>query len=145
MQIFTIGFTKTSAEYFFEALKTNGIEQLIDVRLNNSSQLAGYSKKEDLEYFLKVICNATYKHEMLLAPTQLMLDDFKKYRGPWSTYKRRYLELLEHREVETKLNAEMFERPTVLLCSEETAEQCHRSLVIEYLNAKWGNVEAKHL
>ena len=145
MKIYTIGFTKTSAKYFFEALQKHSIEQLLDVRLNNISQLSGYSKKEDLEYFLQVICNAEYKHETLLAPTQIMLDDFKKYRGPWSTYKRRYLELMEHREIETKLSPELFARPTALLCSEETAENCHRSLVIEYLNSKWGDVEAVHL
>jgi uncharacterized protein (DUF488 family) len=145
MEIYTIGFTKKTAAQFFEILKRASIQQLIDIRLNNVSQLAGFSKRDDLAYFLKQICDAEYKHEPLLAPTQAMLDNFKKAKGRWETYEDDFLALMSEREIETKLPQALFNPRTVLLCSEETAENCHRRLVVEYLNSKWGNVRANHL
>jgi uncharacterized protein YeaO (DUF488 family) len=109
------------------------------------SQLAGFSKRDDLAYFLKQICHAEYKHEPLLAPTQPMLDNYKKAKGRWETYEDEFLALMAEREIEKKFPQTLFEIPTVLLCSEATAEHCHRRLVVEYLNSKWGNVRAKHL
>jgi uncharacterized protein (DUF488 family) len=145
MDIYTIGFTKKSAAQFFDTLKRASIEQLVDVRLNNVSQLAGFSKRDDLAYFLKAICGAEYKHETLLAPTQAMLDKYKKAKGGWDGYEREFLALMASREVEKKIPQKLFQPRTILLCSEETAEHCHRRLVVEYLNSKWGNIEAKHL
>lgn len=145
MEIYTIGFTKKTAAQFFESLNRESIEQLIDVRLNNVSQLAGFSKRDDLKYFLKKICGAEYLHEPLLAPTQVMLDDYKKSKGSWTDYERQFIALMASREVDKKIPQELFRKRTVLLCSEETAKNCHRRLVLEYLNSKWGNIDSKHL
>ncbi len=145
MEIYTVGFTKKTAAQFFETLKRASIQQLVDVRLNNVSQLAGFSKRDDLAYFLKQICGAEYKHEPLLAPTQAMLDIYKKTKGTWDNYEREFLELMASRGVENKIPTALFEPRTVLLCSEETAVHCHRRLVIEYLQTKWGPITMKHL
>jgi len=145
MEVYTIGFTKRSAADFFGALKRAGVRRLLDVRLNNSSQLAGFTKREDLPYFLKEICGAEYVHEPLLAPTQDLLDDLKKRKGSWENYEQRFLELLEQRKVEEKLDRQLFDVPTVLLCSEATAERCHRRLVLEYLAKRWGGINMVHL
>src|SRR5688572_6274983 len=106
--LYTIGFTKKTAEQFFETLKLNGIEQLVDVRLNNTTQLAGFSKRPDIEYFLKSICGATYHHELLLAPTQDMLDRYKKEKGDWHQYHREFTELISARKIEDKLSPALF-------------------------------------
>jgi|SRR5271157_814734 len=145
MEIYTIGFTKKTAGEFFELLKRKGIQRLIDVRLNNVSQLAGFTKREDLEYFLRVICGASYVHERILAPTQEMLDAYKKQKGRWSDYERRFLELMVDRKIEERLDKSLFSVPSVLLCSEPTPENCHRRLVVEYLQSKWGNLRVEHL
>jgi uncharacterized protein (DUF488 family) len=145
VEIYTIGFTKKSADQFFGLLKRYGIRRLVDVRLNNVSQLAGFSKRDDLAYFLRELVGAEYRHEPLLAPTQEMLDDLKKNRGLWSNYERAFLDLMADRRVETKLGRSLFEEPTILLCSEPTPEYCHRRLVVEYLDSQWGDVRAMHL
>jgi uncharacterized protein (DUF488 family) len=145
VEIYTIGFTKKSADQFFGLLRAHGIRRLVDVRLNNVSQLAGFSKRDDLAYFLRELVGAEYRHEPRLAPTQEMLDDFKKHHALWSDYERSFLDLMEDRRVEQQLDRSLFEEPTVLLCSEPTAEHCHRRLVVEYLDSHWGNVHAVHL
>lgn len=146
MEIFTIGFTRTTAEDFFERLKSHRIERLLDVRLHNKSQLAGFAKRDDLAYFLRELLGASYEHEPLLAPTQDILDDFKKRKEmPWEEYEERFLELLGEREIERALSRDDFSRRTVLLCSESTPEHCHRRLVAEYLQRHWGDVEILHL
>ena len=145
MEIYTIGFTQTTAERFFERLADAGVERLLDVRLNNSSQLAGFAKAKDLPYFLRELVGATYEHEPLLAPTQELLDEYKKRKGDWSTYEAKFLELMESREIETSLDVSAFQRRTALLCSEATAENCHRRLVCEYLAGRWTDVCAVHL
>lgn len=139
MEVYTIGFTKKTATEFFGALKRAGVKRLLDVRLNNSSQLAGFAKKDDLRFFLAEICGAEYIHEPLLAPTQDLLDDYKKKKGRWEDYESRFLHLMAERRVEDKIDPKLFEVPTALLCSEATAEHCHRRLVLEYLRNKWGN------
>lgn len=145
MEVYTIGFAKRTAGEFFEALKQARIKRLLDVRLNNSSQLAGFTKRADLPYLLQQICGADYTHEPLLAPTQDLLDDFKKRKGSWSDYERRFLELMENRRVADRLDRTLFSVPTVLLCSERTAAQCHRRLVLEYLGREWGDISMVHL
>ena len=145
MEIYTIGFTRHSAEGFFEGLKRVGIARLIDVRLNNSSQLAAFAKRDDLQYFLKRICRAEYVHEPRLAPTQALLDSYKKQKGNWADYERDFLALMAERRVEDRIPKELFDGASVLLCSEYTADRCHRRLVVEYLNEHWGEVEAVHL
>jgi uncharacterized protein (DUF488 family) len=145
MEVYTIGFTKRTAPEFFEALRRAGVRRLLDVRLNNTSQLAGFTKRDDLRYFLREICGAEYVHEPLLAPTQAILDDYKKRKGNWADYERRFLELMERRQIEERLDRRIFDTPTALLCSETTAEHCHRRLVLEYLESKWGDIKMVHL
>jgi uncharacterized protein YeaO (DUF488 family) len=113
--------------------------------LNNVSQLAGFSKREDLQFFLKEICAAEYIHEPLLAPTQEMLDAYKKEGGAWPEYEMQFMDLMAKRKIEDVIDPSLFETPTTLLCSEPTAENCHRRLVVEYLQKKWNNVNVKHL
>ena len=145
MEIYSIGFTQKSASQFFGALKAHGIERLLDVRLNNTSQLAAFAKQADLAYFLREICGAAYEHEPLLAPTQEMLDAYKKRKGGWDAYEDAFLALMRARKIESALDKESFVRRTVLLCSEPTAERCHRRLVLEYLQKHWVGVEIHHL
>lgn len=145
MEIYSIGFTKKTAKQFFETLKRENIRRLMDVRLNNVSQLAGFTKRDDLRYFLKEVCEAEYSHEPLLAPTQEILDAYKKQRGPWAEYEQKFLALMTARRVEENIDRAAFAIPTVLLCSEPTPEHCHRRLVLEYLYSKWGTISIRHL
>ena len=145
MEIYTIGFTQKTAAEFFGILRKNGIKRLLDIRLNNSSQLASFAKREDLRFFLQELCQADYLHELLLAPTQEMLDAHKKHKGSWEDYEREFLQLMEERHIATALDPTLFDVPTVMLCSEATAEHCHRRLVAEYLQAKWDKVAIIHL
>lgn len=145
MEIYSIGFTKKTAQQFFELLKKHGIRRLLDVRLNNVSQLAGFTKRDDLRYFLREICNADYMHEPLLAPTQEMLDEYKKRKGAWQDYEVKFLALMAERRIEEKLDRSVFSTPTVLLCSELKPDHCHRRLVLEYINNKWGDIIIRHL
>ncbi len=145
MEIYSIGFTQKTAECFFSRIKDAGIGLLLDVRLNNVSQLAGFAKRSDLAFFLRQICGADYLHEPLLAPTQEMLDAHHRKAVSWHEYEMQFLALMAERQVDRHLDRALFERPTVLLCSEPTAERCHRRLVIEYLREKWGDVTISHL
>ena len=144
MKLLTIGFTKKSAESFFETLRKSGAKRVVDVRLNNVSQLAGFAKKQDLAYFLQKICGMEYVHLPLLAPTQEMLDEYKKQRGSWDAYEQRFLELMKERRIEEKLSHEVL-ADGCLLCSEDKPHHCHRRLVAEYLKRHWGNVDIQHL
>jgi hypothetical protein len=125
-------------------LKDAGIGRLLDVRLNNASRLAGFARRADLPYFLERLCDAEYVHEPRLAPTREILDAYRK-GGGWPNYERAFLDLLRERRVEETLDRDLFEVPTVLLCSEASAEHCHRRLVLEYLDREWKGVRAKHL
>jgi uncharacterized protein (DUF488 family) len=145
VEIYTIGFTQTTAEHFFARLAAAKVERLLDVRLNNSSQLAGFAKAQDLPYFLRELVGATYAHEPLLAPTKYLLDEYKKRKGDWLSYERGFLDLMRERAVEHALDAADFHTPTALLCSEPTPEHCHRRLVCAYLADRWTEVRAIHL
>ncbi|MGN6365894.1 DUF488 domain-containing protein [Asticcacaulis taihuensis] len=141
----TIGFTKTNASGFFERIRSSGIKKVVDVRLHNTSQLAGFAKADDLAYFLKEICGVQYVHQPLLAPTDDILKAYKKDKGDWGVYEGKFLGLMADRKIENRLKPEMFDE-TCLLCSEPTPHQCHRRLVCEYLNTKWGgSLNVKHL
>lgn len=145
MEVFTIGFTHKTAAQFFDALKQTGIRRLVDVRLNNSSQLAAFTKRNDLPYFLSEICDAQYVHQPLFAPTQEILDAYKKQKGSWQEYEARFLNLLAERRIEQRIDPALFDVPSVLLCSEPAAQCCHRRLVLEYLQNRWGGLEIVHL
>jgi uncharacterized protein (DUF488 family) len=143
MQLYTIGFTKTSAEGFFTRLLQSGAKALIDERLNNLSQLAGFAKRGDLRYFTNSICGIPYRHELRLAPTQKMREDYRKPGGGWAPYEAQFLKLMSERHVEA-MDKEAFDG-ACLLCSEDKPHHCHRRLVAQYLEDKWGNIEIVHL
>lgn len=145
MEIYTIGFTQTTAEHFFGRLAAAGVERLLDVRLNNSSQLAGFAKAQDLPYLLRELVGATYEHEPLLAPTQDLLDDLKKRKGDWASYEQGFLALMEDRQIDAVLSPNDFQVRTALLCSERTPEHCHRRLICEHLARRWPDVRAIHI
>ena len=144
MKVFTIGFTRKTARRFFELLRASGTKHVVDVRLNNVSQLAGFAKKDDLAYFLKEICGMEYVHLPALAPTQEILDEYKKQRGDWKTYETRFLELMKQRRIEETIPRETI-ADGCLLCSEDKPHHCHRRLVAEYLKQHWGDVDIAHL
>ena len=144
IQLYTIGFTKKTAKTFFNQLQAENIERIIDIRLHNNSQLSGFTKKKDLAYFLQVICHIDYMHIPELAPTKIILDDYKKKKGAWATYEQQFIALMQQRQMDNKLSPKLFQQGC-LLCSEDTPTHCHRRLVAEYLQEKWGNMEIKHL
>jgi uncharacterized protein (DUF488 family) len=144
VKIFTIGFTRKSAEVFFTRLGNAGVKRLIDVRLNNVSQLAGFSKKDDLRYFTKAICNIDYMHLPELAPTADILETYKKAKNAdWQLYERQFLDLMRSRHIETT-SRDILDGGC-LLCSEEKPHHCHRRLVAEYLREHWGDVQIEHI
>jgi uncharacterized protein (DUF488 family) len=142
--LFTIGFTGHSAEEFFSKLQRAGVKTLFDVRLNNVSQLAGFAKRKDLEYFLRKICDIDYVHEKSLAPTKDILDDYKKKRISWDDYEVRFNRLLATRHPETHLTPDELDHGC-LLCSEHEHQHCHRRLVTEHLEKSWPGVNVVHL
>ncbi len=144
MKIFTIGFTKKTAEEFFNKLTAAGVKRLLDVRLNNVSQLAGFTKRNDLKFFTKAICGVEYRHLVELAPTQDILDDYKKRKGDWPTYEHKFMRLMSDRWIEEKISPNLI-ADGCLLCSEDKPHHCHRRLVAEYLRDRWGDVEIQHL
>ncbi|MBS3026446.1 MAG: DUF488 domain-containing protein [Dolichospermum sp. DET50] len=144
VDLFTIGFTQKTAQKFFDTLVKSGVKRVIDTRLNNVSQLAGFAKKTDLEYFLKKLGNIEYVHILELAPTKDILDEYKKNKGEWSVYEQKFLHLMTEREIEKKVRPELLDGGC-LLCSEAKPHYCHRRLVAEYLSTKWGNVKICHL
>ena len=144
MHLFTIGFTQKSAETFFTKLKKAGVRRLIDIRLNNQSQLSAFAKKDDLRYFLREIGEIDYVHLPKLAPTQDILDAYKKQKRAWETYERAFCNLMASRKIEEEFKPELFDS-ACLLCSEHQPHHCHRRLVAEYLRDKWGGIEIEHL
>ena len=99
VSIFTIGFTKKNAETFFNKLKNAGVKKIIDIRLNNVSQLAGFAKRDDLKFFLRELCNCDYRHEPLLAPTKEILDGYKKKKIDWIQYEKQFVKLMKDQSV----------------------------------------------
>ncbi len=144
MKIFTIGFTKKSAQQFFELLRASGAKRIVDVRLNNVSQLAGFAKRDDLAYFLKNLCDMAYVHLPELAPAKEMLAEYRESRGDWATYEGRFLDLMEKRQVQQSVSKEVVS-DGCLLCSEDKPHYCHRRLVAEYLKRHWGDIQISHL
>ncbi len=145
MEIYTIGFTKKSAADFFEPLRKHSIDRLVDVRINNTSQLAGFTKRDDLNYFLHELLEAEYVHEPRLAPTKELLEAYRNGALDWPAYEDAFIGLMSERRIEETIPKGLFAGNVVLLCSEATADRCHRRLVLEYLDRAWGGVEAIHL
>ncbi|GBU20296.1 hypothetical protein R80B4_00172 [Fibrobacteres bacterium R8-0-B4] len=150
MNLYTIGFTKKSARQFFEILKANHIDLLLDVRLNNKSQLAGFTKGEDLSYFLSEICGASYIYGADFAPTKDILDTYKDKAISWGDYEKKYLEIIQERDSRNQICCKFVEtyaqyKSIVLLCSEPTSEKCHRRLAAEAIIKANPDVCLKHL
>jgi uncharacterized protein (DUF488 family) len=135
VNLFTIGFTQKNAEQFFETLLARGVKRIIDTRLNNVSQLAGFAKQKDLKYFLSKFGGIEYVHLLDLAPTKDILDDYKKKQISWGEYESKFNSLIIKRKIEEKVLPEILDGGC-LLCSEATPHQCHRRLVAEYLQQK---------
>ena len=144
MKLFTIGFTKKSAERFFGLLRDSGAERVVDVRLHNVSQLTGFSKKTDLPFFLREICEMDYLHLPELAPSEELFNGIKKEGLAWHDYERGFLRLMRKRKIEECVPREAIDGGC-LLCTEPSAEHCHRRLVAEYLAEAWGDIEIVHL
>ena len=143
-RLYTIGFTKKNALQFFNSLKRNNIKTLIDIRLNNNSQLAGFTKKDDLNYFLSEICGIKYIHTTDLAPTERILKDYKDKVTDWKMYESAFIDLIEKRRIEKLFTISELD-DACLLCSEPTVDNCHRRLVAEYLSKKFPEIKIIHL
>lgn len=144
IHLFTIGFTQKNAEKFFTLLRQARVRRVLDIRLNNVSQLAGFTKRDDLRFFLREICSADYRHVPECAPSADILDAFKKNGGSWEAYVRAFLPLIGSRRIETIMTPELLDYGC-LLCSEPTPEKCHRRLVAEYLKERIEGLMVTHL
>jgi len=144
INVYTIGFAKKSAREFFTKLGQARVKSVIDVRLNNVSQLAGFTKKQDLEYFLQEIARIRYVHMPELAPTKNILNAYKQKDIDWGAYEIQFCELLTERHIEDLITPEQVDE-ACFLCSEAQPDKCHRRLIAEYLSNHWGNVVIHHL
>ena len=144
MRVLTIGFTKKSAQRFFDLLRRGSVRRVVDVRLNNVSQLAGFAKRDDLAWFLREIADMDYQHVPALAPTKALLAAYRKAEIDWPAYEERFLDLMRERRIEETLDPNLLEE-SCLLCSEDQPHHCHRRLVAEYLRDRWGGVDVVHL
>lgn len=144
MKLFTIGFTRKSAEEFFSLLQNAGVTRVLDIRLNNKSQLAGFSKSEDLEFFLRELGGIGYRHVTEMAPTQPLLDKARKAKGTWDGFEKQFLALMTQRRAEKSVDRKEL-ADACLLCSEHEPDHCHRRLVAEYLQQAYPDIEIVHL
>lgn len=142
--IYTIGFSKKNAETFFGKLQEASVRRVVGIRLRNTSHLAGFTKRDDLRFFLRRVADIEYVHLPQLAPTEALLDDYLKRRIDWTMYEHRFDEIIAARRIETLVTPEQLAN-ACLLCSEPSPDKCHRRLVAEYLQRKWGNVRIVHL
>lgn len=145
--IFSIGFTKKSASIFFELLIKNEVHKIIDVRLNNKSQLAGFAKGSDLKYFLDKVAGISYKYEEIFAPTKEILDAYKKREINWDMYEEKYVRLMLERKINSYIENKGIDYwlSSCILCSEETADYCHRRLVINEVLKVFPDIEVMHI
>jgi len=144
IKLFTVGFTKKSAETFFTELQRAGVKRIVDVRLHNNSQLAGFSKRDDLAYFLRAVAGIEYVHLLDLAPTAELLERYKKLDRDWPAYERDFRKLIADRKIDETISPNLLDGGC-LLCSEDRPHHCHRRLVAEHLRDRWGAVEIEHL
>lgn len=144
IKLYTIGFTKKTARQFFELLKKHNITKIIDIRINRSSQLAGFAKGGDLEYFTNEICKAEYEYIVDFAPTKELLADYQNKNIDWIGYQKIYRSLIERRKIAEKYDMKAFDN-ACFLCSEPTADQCHRRLLVEYFKEKTPEIQIVHI
>lgn len=134
-KIFTIGFTKKTAQYFFELLIKNNVSTVLDIRRNNTSQLSGFSKYPDIEFFLKELCSINYMSDIKFAPTEQILKDYKSKKITWDEYIIQFNKLMKASKIEDYIAKEYCSYDNIcLLCSEEKPNKCHRSLVAGYFS-----------
>src|SRR5258708_12119051 len=144
IKLYTIGFTGKPAETFFSLLKHSGVKRLVDTRINNVSQLSGFAKGTDLKFFAKEIANISYEHNIDLAPTKELLENYRKKKIDWSQYEIEYLNLLDMRKISQKIDVEKLHE-NCLLCTEHTPEKYHRRLLAEYLKNINNEIDVIHL
>ncbi|MGM9508177.1 DUF488 domain-containing protein [Larkinella sp. GY13] len=144
IQLFTIGFTNKSAEQFFNLLRRHDVRAIVDTRVNNVSQLAGFAKGADLSFFARELGNIGYEHKLDFAPTKELLAKYRNKEIGWPEYETAYLNLLDLRKVGQHLVVEQLHQHC-LLCSEHTPEHCHRRLLAEYLQHRFSGIEIVHL
>jgi uncharacterized protein YeaO (DUF488 family) len=144
IKLYTIGFTEKTAEKFFTLLKKAGVKKILDVRINNISQLAGFAKGKDLAYFAKAIINADYEHNVDLAPTKELLKNFRDKKVTWAQYEVEYINILNKRNILKKIDFKKLDE-ACLLCSEHDPDMCHRRLLAEYLKKANPEIEIIHL
>ncbi|MBC7778596.1 MAG: DUF488 domain-containing protein [Proteobacteria bacterium] len=144
MKLFTIGFTRKTAERFFGLLGRSGATRIVDVRLHNMSQLAGFAKRDDLAYFARSLCTIDYVHLPELAPTPDLLDAYRKRAAGWTAYEHGFIELMRERRIEHTVPRSLLDG-ACLLCSEHAPHHCHRRLIAEYLDRQWGGIRIEHL
>ena len=145
IQLYTIGFAGKSAEAFFSLLQKAGVKKVIDTRINNVSQLAGFAKSNDLEYFLKAIAGIVYEHNLDLAPTKELLSAYRDKELTWEQYENVYLDLLKQRNVARYAAQPLYLDASCFLCSEHEPDHCHRRLLAEYLHQVNTSIEINHL
>lgn len=147
MKIFTIGFTKKDAKTFFELLQKNKIDLLLDIRINNVSQLAGFAKGNDLGYFINEILNAKYIHDTRFAPTKELLDSYRDKNINWLEYEKEFSKIIEDRRIVDIFQDNYYKNyeRVCLLCSESEADKCHRRLIAEYLKENLSDIEIIHI
>lgn len=144
IKLYTIGFTGKSAEKFFDLLRNNGVKKIVDTRINNVSQLAGFAKGSDLKFFAEEIGHMTYEHNVDFAPTKELLANYRDKKVTWEQYEIEYLNLLDMRKIAQKINVDLLHE-NCLLCSEHTPEKCHRRLLAEYLKQVKSDIQIIHL
>jgi uncharacterized protein (DUF488 family) len=145
VRLYTIGFAEKNAESFFETLRANSVELLVDVRLRPDGQLSAFARKGDLPYLLERLVGSAYTHLEILSPTDDILKAYRQDKD-WDFYVRRFERLMDERDVPQSIDRTLFEQNAAcLLCSEASPKQCHRRLVAERFARVWGDVEIVHL
>ncbi len=143
--VYTTGYQRKSLETFINQLRQSGIDAVIDIRLRNTSHLAGYTKRDTLDFLLREGFGIAYEHHPELAPTPAILDAYREDEN-WAAYVTSFLPLLKERAAE-KIGREILarHRAPCLLCAEPTADHCHRRLVAEYWASRLPGLTIVHL
>ena len=146
MKLYTIGFTQKNARTFFNLLRDNNVKTVVDIRLNNTSQLAAFAKGEDLKFFLTEFCQIEYVHDITFAPTETLLKDYKNKKISWFEYEKEFSRIMEGRNIKNYIKKNYYNKDSIcLLCSEALPNQCHRSLVAEIFGEVFEDVQIIHL
>jgi uncharacterized protein (DUF488 family) len=145
--LYTIGFTKKSAEEFFTLLRENDVRMLLDIRLNNTNQLAGFTKQQDLAYFTRELLGIPYVHDPRFAPQAETISTYRKGKGAFGPFREEFMKTMEERRIREVIRADYSDRldRCCLLCSEKDADSCHRKIVAELMQEVYPDLEVIHL